>query len=258
MKTVSETEIEKLKELYKICFDTDEKEAQTVLGFARKHGEIHFLSDGGRIVSTLCLCALEDGIKYLFAAATHPEYQNQGLFKKNLQLSVKSGDSVVCIPERPDLFPLYEKLGFAKFGGVLEVKTNGNGGLLEKRKKTADLRQLYRIYRASTLYPKKTEELFFSTIEYHLLYQGTIVTDGSFYALADGKNIKELCVPAGEEDRLPALMEGLSDGTNAIVLPASFLPYLAKKQISCEHKRLFALKSDTLEANKLYINILYN
>lgn len=254
----SDAEYEKLKELYRLSFEADEKDAQTVLGFARKYGEIHYLSDGDKITTMLCLCALEDGLKYLFAVATHPNYRNQGLFRKNLKQAVKNGDDIVCIPEKPSLFPLYEKLGFNKFGGVLQIKFAGNGGLLEKRTNSADMDILYKIYQSSPLYPHKTKELFFSTIQYHLLYKGTIITDGSFYALADGKNIIELCLAAGKEERLPALIEELSDGTNTVLLPAAYLPILEKNRILCERKRMFALKSDTLDANKLYINILYN
>lgn len=258
MKATSDAEFIKIRELYRLCFHADEKDADELLGFARKYGEVHYLLDGERITSMLCLCKLENGLKYLFAVATHPLYRGKGLFRENLLLAAKSEDNLVCIPERLGLFPLYEKLGFTKFGSALQVKADGTGRLLDKRTESVDLGSLYRIYQSSPLNPRKTEELFSSTIKYHILYNGTVITDGSFYALADGNNIKEVCLPAGEEDRLPELIKVLSNGSNTICLPAFYQPLLKKKGIPCRRKRIFALKSDILDPYNLYINILYN
>jgi ribosomal protein S18 acetylase RimI-like enzyme len=258
MKAASDVEFAKINALYRFCFDADQNDADEILGFARRHGEVHYLFDGDRITSMLCLCTLENGLKYLFAVATHPDYRNQGLFRKNLLLSTRSEDDIVCIPEDSSLFPFYEKLGFTRFGSVLQVKSDGNGTLLSQKNNAADIDKLYEIYKSSALYPHKTAELFASTIKYHILYKGTIITDGSFYALADGHNIKELCLPTGEEDRLPELVKKLSNGKNTITLPAFFHPIFAKNNIFCRRKKLFALKSDTLNTNNLYINILYN
>lgn len=236
----------------------DEKDADEILGYAREHGEVHYLYDGEWITSMLCLCKLEDGIKYLFAVATHPVYRNQGLFKKNLLLATKYEDKIVCIPEDISLFPLYEKLGFTRFGGVLQVKSDGDGSLLAKRTDTADLDELYRIYKSSPLYPHKPKELFLSTIRYHLLYKGTVITDGSFYALADRSDIIELCLPAGKEEKLLELIKALSDGTNKILLPEKYRDILKKNHIPYRRRKIFALKSDILDPNDLYVNILYN
>ena len=258
MKATSDGDFAKANALYRFSFDADENDANEILGFARKHGEIYYLFDGDRITSMLCLCTLEGGIKYLFAVATHPNYRNQGLFRKNLLLSTRSEDNIVCIPEDSSLFPFYEKLGFTRFGSILQVKSDGDGTFLDQRTDVVDIDQLYAIYKSSALYPHKTAELFASTINYHILYKGTIITDGSFYALANGNNIRELCLPAGEEDRLPELIKKLSNGKNTVTLPAFFLPILKNNNIFCRRKKLFALKSDTLNTNNLYINILYN
>ncbi len=258
MKAVSGVEFIKLKELYRYCFHANEQDADEILGFAQKYGEVHYLIDGERITTMLCLCTLEGGIKYLFAVATHPDFRKQGLFRKNLRLAAKSEDNIVCIPEDRSLFRFYEKLGFTRFGSVLQVKADGNGSLLGQRTGNIDMDNLYRIYQSSPLYPHKTEDLFASTINYHILYKGTVITDGSFYALLDGSNIRELCLPAGEEERLPGLIKVLSDGTNTILLPVRYLNTLKKNNIPCRRRRIFALKSDILDANNLYINILYN
>ncbi|PKM61139.1 MAG: hypothetical protein CVU97_07410 [Firmicutes bacterium HGW-Firmicutes-21] len=257
---ISDWDYNALKALYRNTFAESDAVAEEILGYARAYGEIRFLKEDGAVATMLCLTELENGLKYLFAAATNLDYRKKGLFAKNLSLSVNPNENVVCIPEQKELFDLYDRLGFTRHGYVLQVSIDGDGSFINKS--NAPLRQLYNIYRNGLFRPKKPEELFYSTIRCHILYGGTVICGDDYYALCERKNgrsyIYELCVPAGEEERLPGIIKGCTLGETTVRLPSEYAAILKEHNIPYGKKKLFALKSSILDANDLYINLLYN
>lgn len=255
-------EFDSHKKLFCQCFGENDTLAEEILGFARDYGEIHNLVEDGNIVTMLCLAELDMGIKYLFAVATRPNYRKKGLFAKNLSLSINSDEKIVCIPENEMLFPLYNKLGFTNHGYILQSNIIGDGSLNLKRRDNVNLEQLYEIYKSSTFYPKKPKELFISTVKCHLLYNGSIISDGKFYALVNKtngiNNIYELCVPASDEKRIPQLIKSCFVGKTNVKLATNYALLLKENGIAFRKRKIYALKSAKDIKNDFYINILYN
>ena len=248
-----------LKRLFCLSFGEEAALAEEILGFARDYGEIFYLKQEDKVITMLCLAELEDGLKYLFAAATDPQNRKKGLLARNLTLAAQDC-SIVCIPESEGLFALYDRLGFVNHGCVLKAKVLGETNA--SRESDPDLERLYRIYESSSFYPKKSREMFLSTVRCHLLYGGFLVSGDSYYALcgkAAGENyIYELCLPKGGEDRLPEIAKHCFKGEATVFLPLSYSKILNNHRIIHQKKQLFALKSTDYNANDLYINIMYN
>lgn len=262
-KHINDVDYKKLKELFCECFGESEPLAEEILGYAREYGEIYYLSEEHKIVTMLCLAELETGFKYLFAVATSPAYRKKGLFAKNLALSISEDENIVCIPETKALFPLYEKLGFTQYGFILQTSIIGNGNLIHYQlTENVDLERLYSIYESSSFFPKKSKELFISTMKCHVLYGGTIFSDGSFYVLSSKYNnrnyITELCVPTGKESRFLELLMGCIIGKSTINLPTNYAPVLRDLGIRYKRNKLASFKSNNIILNDLYINTLYN
>lgn len=267
MKYLPETGcLDLLKDLFCVSFGESSLLADEIIGYASEYGEIHYLTEDGKPVSMLCLATLEDGTKYLFAVATSPDFRNKGLFCKNLSEAVNDNDKILCIPENKKLFSLYQKLGFNQVGFVLNVFTRspGNGSLKKLSTTSPDLDTLYDIYKSSSFFPKKPKELFESTIRCHILYGGHIISDGSFYALctqpSTSDTINELCVPKGEENRIPLLIKGCSDKKSKTLLPVGLKEIFSDKkgEFFLKRSKIYAAKHLEFVRSDYYINLLYN
>ena len=83
----------------------------------------------GKIVSMLYLldCSVFDGektekAKYLYAAATHPDFRGQGLMAELINSAVKQEHNIVTKPATEKLFSFYEKFGFKVCSFKDEIK----------------------------------------------------------------------------------------------------------------------------------------
>ncbi len=258
---------EELIRLYCIAFEEDTPSAKEILGYARDHGEIHYITIDDRVASILCLTELEGGLTYLFAAATHPDYRGHGLMAENLAQSISDTRPLVCIPQSESLFSLYAKLGFSGTGGVLCTTVRGTDEVSDLDD-NIDLTALYEIYTASSLYPKKPEELFYSTLRTHLMFGGQVIHGEGYYALWQPNNetqgrpakamVNELCIVKDKEEDLLSILRSLAVGETSITLPVFAKPILDGASIPYDYNKIFALRSRDLDPKDLYINILYN
>ncbi|HBR31652.1 MAG: hypothetical protein PHD46_08070 [Eubacteriales bacterium] len=270
---ISQEDFLKLKTLFMESFDESDALAEEIVGYAKTYGEIRFLSDNGKVITMLCLAELEDGYKYLFAVATSPSYRGRGLFSDNFSVYAGKNENIICIPQSDSLFSLYRKLGFTQEIFIFNTSVVGDGSLRKHLLSNYDMdfEMLYRIYKSSCFYPKKPKELFMSTMRCHLLYGGTVISDGSFYALCgvgeNSRNIYEICVPKGSENRAAELIKGCVSGVAAASLAADFTTSLRNSGLTYNAKRIAAFRqgADIPKNNinnsswkSLYINILYN
>ena len=83
----------------------------------------------GKIASMLYLldCTVFDGentysAKYLYAAATHPEYRGQGLMSSLINKVLAEENIIIIKPATKELFKFYEKFGFKVCSFKDEVK----------------------------------------------------------------------------------------------------------------------------------------
>lgn len=121
---------EQAEKLYTLVFPEDSED------FANSFTERYFdnccryeISDG-KLVSMLYLldCSIFDGektfpAKYLYAAATHPDYRNKGIVSRLIKSALNEG-IIVTKPATKELFSFYEKFGFAVCSYKDEIKQN--------------------------------------------------------------------------------------------------------------------------------------
>ena len=121
--------------LYKTIFYEDS--ADFAEAFTNKYFEkncLYTLKDG-KIVAMLYLldCTVfisgkTSKAKYLYAAATHPEYRNRGLMSNLIKKALAENEIIITKPANKELFPFYEKFGFTvcAFKDKKELKATGS------------------------------------------------------------------------------------------------------------------------------------
>lgn len=106
--------------LYKLVFYEDDENFANA--FTEKYFDkcCRYELSGGKMVAMLYLldASIFDGKEtypalYLYAAATHPEYRNQGIMSKLINSACKEGKTIVTKPATQELFGFYEGLGFS-------------------------------------------------------------------------------------------------------------------------------------------------
>ena len=131
--------------LYKKVFCEDSEE------FAQNFTDRYFdkccryIISGGKLVSMLYLldCSIFDGektysAKYLYAAATHPDYQHKGLMSNLIKSALAEEKNIVTKPATRELFSFYEKFGFK----VCSYSTGFNV-CVDERFKVSDKEYIY-------------------------------------------------------------------------------------------------------------------
>lgn len=132
--------------LYKEVFSEDTEE------FAEKFTNKYFdkccryKTVDGKIVSMLYLldCSIFDGnktkkAKYLYAAATHPDYRGKGLMAELINKAVKQEQNIVTKPATESLFSFYEKFGFKVCSFKDEIRKEF------KKEETVDTKQYIKL-----------------------------------------------------------------------------------------------------------------
>lgn len=243
---------EEAKRLFLECFDSDEEEADIILGYAAEFGKIDTLYRNGEAVNMVCSTKIIDNdfrSDYIFAVCTKPNYRKQGFFRK--QLDVLFGDSpVVLIPENESLIPFYLRLGFEPIY-VTEADINGSG---QAKEFTGDIKTLYNNYKSSIQFPKKDINLFEASIKAHISYGGIIkCINNSAILIIDGR-VTDVYAP-NESEALNAAKSALN-GKYKAIFPLSCSDVLNKHGIEYS-KKCIAMGKD-LRHTDLYINNLFN
>ena len=121
--------------LYKFVFYEDSADFAEV--FTNKYFEkncLYTLKDGKMVAMLYLLdCLVFDdektsGAKYLYAAATHPEYRKRGLMSNLMKKALAENEIIITKPANKELFPFYEKFGFTvcAFKDKKELKAMGS------------------------------------------------------------------------------------------------------------------------------------
>ncbi len=243
------------KKLFSVCFDTDEKEAEIIIGFAEKHGSIHIKRAENEAVNMICSCEITDGdfkADYLFACCTKPEFRNLGLFKKHL-FEVIGDKSAVLLPENESLFPFYERLGFSPIYH-LEVTTDAFDGAKEV---SVSLETLFKTYQSSILFPKKDFSAFSSTVSAFLHYGGVIKEKNGVFFTVIGDRITEIF--AESEEEIVSLLKNSKSGRQKLMLPQGFKELLSENKIEFTKNAVAMAKNlSPSQIEKIYLNNLFN
>jgi predicted acetyltransferase len=110
-------------ELYRLCFPEDPAEFAENLTEKHFDGCCRYLLSDGRIVSMLYLfdgrIYTEDDVlqaKYIYAAATHPDYRGRGFMSRLLEQVIceaeEQGEVLILKPATESLFGYYGRSGF--------------------------------------------------------------------------------------------------------------------------------------------------
>ena len=120
--------------LYKEVFSADTEEFATA--FTNKYFDkcCRYKTVDGKIVSMLYLldCTVFDGkktvaAKYLYAAATHPDFRGQGLMAELINEALLEQKVIITKPATQSLFSYYEKFGFKVCSFKDEIKKDFSG-----------------------------------------------------------------------------------------------------------------------------------
>lgn len=240
------------KKLFLECFDTNINEADIIIGYAEKHGNIHLLRQGGFAANMICTTRIEDGdfeADYIFAVCTKPEFRGLGLFKRHLE-HVTGNSPALLIPENESLIPMYKNLGFLPVY-FLEADINGNGNADEF---TYGIDVLYGIYENSEQFPKKNYELFEATINAHIGYGGRIFIHGDSAMLIYENSITDVFAPS-ERKALDIAMSA-PVGSYKAMFPIGYEEILLSENIIYRKKSV--IMGRNLPNTQIYINTLFN
>lgn len=133
----NENDISELKELWKTVFGDDDKTVDFFFENTAQLSDAYAFKKDGKIVSAFYLIDAPikkaDGSiksKYLYAAATLPEYRRQGIMGKMIEYAVnilKIGgyDGIYLYPAEDTLYDYYKKFGFKEkfFCRVYEIES---------------------------------------------------------------------------------------------------------------------------------------
>lgn len=243
------------KQLFIECFDTDEKETEIIVGFAKNHGKIHLKRFGNEIANLICVCEITDGdffADYLFGCCTKKDFRNKGLFKSHL-FEVIGDKSAVLIPENENLFAFYEGLGFSEITH-LEVMTNAFDGA---KVSNLSAEELFSVYKKSDIFPKKDFQTFSATLCAFLHYGGAVKEkDGVFATVIDGK-ITEIY--SESKEKTLSLLKTSFEGNQKLLLPQTYEEALSENKIKFTKKAIAMAKNISPSLmKKIYVNNLFN
>lgn len=244
--------VKKAKELYFSCFSTDEVEAELILDFAYRHGQISFLKQEGREAGMICTCGLEDGdfsALYVFAACVEKKFRGRGLFRELLHETTRDR-AAVLIPQTQELFLMYGHLGFLPIFH-LETVIDGGGEAVPFE---GTPEELYRIYQSSDCFPKKSRPLFEASVSAFLHYGGRVMAVGGTVFLLNEGRVSEVFAKDPYE-AVACLKKGVGMGVKAM-FPLRYGQALTKMGLEYE-KNAIAMCKD-IDCSKIYINNLFN
>lgn len=243
------------RSLFSECFDTDEREALIILGFAKNHGKILLKSRGGEIANMICSCEIKDkdfSADYLFACCTKKELRGLGLFKSHLSETI--GDrGALLIPESKSLFGFYERLGFLPITH-LEVLTDSFDGF---RDRDITKEKLFEFYKESCIFPKKDFSAFSAAIDAFLHYGGRIKEKDGVFITVIGGEIREIF--AKSKDEVVSVLRSSPNGKTKLLLPFDYKDLLSANGIEfCENSIAMAKNVKPSMMKKIYLNNLFN
>ena len=249
------TDFEKAFALFSECFDTDKHETEIILNFAKEHGQIFYKMKNGVLSNLICLCEISDGglkADYLFGCCTRQEFRGQGIFKNHIA-EVIGNKSAILIPEKKELFPFYERLGFLPITH-LEVLTDGFNDFDDCE---FDENKLFEIYKRSEIFPKKDFFTFSSTMNAFLHYGGRIKEKNGVFITVIGNEITEIFAESTSDVVL--ILKESKKGENRLLLPYRYKKLLIESNIEFSENTVAMaknIKPSLIE--KIYINNLFN
>lgn len=241
------------KELFALfceCFPDTQKEALLILDFAERCGRIHKRYIEGELACMVCTAPISDfGLEaeYIFACGVKPKHRGKGLFKKTLCEVIGEGCAML-IPEREELYSMYERLGFAPIY-CIEAFFGGDGSGF----RDCGRDELKKAYEAAAIYPKISENMLDYTANAFLSYGGSIVTDGNAAVfMQDGRATEIL---ASDEQRMLAA----AAKCKSAYLPCGLAQTLDEMGTEYKKIKLAAVKNlPDRKAESIYINNLFN
>ncbi len=212
---VDKNDKQQLKELWMKVFDDSEATVDFFINNAVNYGDVYAHKIDGKIVSAFYLVdgVLTSGvktqkIKYLYAAATLPEFRKQGIMADMIKYAVqlctlKEYAAVVLCPADEHLYEYYGKLGFES--KISERKYVFDSDSLRKYKGA-------RYFNSSVAYDSIRKTIpsasFVDFVSGYLDYARYLAADGGF----------EISVVFDDEDSVFAI--GYFDDGNAVVQEA--------------------------------------
>ncbi len=243
------------KTLFLECFDSKEDDAETVLGFASEFGRVSLRYAKNKAASMICSAEIKDGdfrADYIFACCTSPEFRNRGLFKAHLD-EIVGEKPVILIPERDELFKMYEHLGFEPIYH-LEAEFFGNRNATDLHR---NVTEIFSLYQNSNVFPKKSKALFDASLKAFLSYGGEIKEKDGTVMLVNGRTVTEIFAKT-EENAINAAKDCF-DGRFLVMFPLSFEAALKNQNIKYEKKSIAMAKNlNPLQLSQIYFNNLFN
>ncbi len=135
MKTIRLAQIEdssRLNEIWALCFGDGEKFRYFYFKERFQPDQTMVYLIEGKIVAMLTMIQVDlwkkgktISLVMLYAIATHPEYQHQGIATELMDYAAeyqknKGTKALVLVPAEPKLFPFYERQGYGEFFAVRE------------------------------------------------------------------------------------------------------------------------------------------
>lgn len=129
---------EKVKELWRICFDDSEEFIELYFRLRYSNKDNITIQSGDEIISALQMlpyamtyCGSEINTSYVSGACTHPEYRAKGVMRELLsqaftQMTRKGIVLSTLIPAEPWLFDYYQKMGYAPVFLSSHIKVNAD------------------------------------------------------------------------------------------------------------------------------------
>ncbi len=236
--------------LFLECFPDTENEAEIILSFAERCGEIHETHINGELANIICTARVFENplcVEYIFACGTSEKHRGKGIFRERLN-EITANNCAVLIPENESLFAMYEKMGFEALY-CIEAEFGGSGA--EDCEISA--KELYELYKSCCIYPKKSANAFEASYNAFLSYGNKVKKQKNAIILMQGETASEIFAP-DEEAMLCA-----ARACKKALLPLSFASRLDELRIKYRIKKLAAAKNLPAELkSKLFINNLFN
>lgn len=165
-------------------------------------------------------------LAYIYAVATDPQFRGQGLCKKLMdmthrQLARQGYAGTVLVPAQPELFVMYEKMGYRGFCPMGKKTVLPGGPPVQAERVTAArydaLRQVYQ--------PEDSIMQRGKTLEFLGTYAGFYAFDGGAFSAAWEENTLYIQEFLGDAGSLPGILELLGADKAVVRLPGGEMPF---------------------------------
>ena len=266
---IKDNEIDKVKSLFCLCFDSEIVEANIFYRPQQKRIIGAFIGDTLCSMMTVfdCEAVLQDktvSAGYIAGVATAPEYRGNKLFKRCFDYFCEAEHNfklLFCIPATKSLFQLYNNAGLDKATYVKQAYFTGSGkNNIIASVESMPLEKLSAINDERKLVIRKTPELAAATAEAFLYYGGKIINADNFVAFIYENNEEVTVADICTKDYNTALEQVLNNIENGkkvrVILPSNqYTTGIEGDEIPIA---VYKVLEDKLMLDGLYINLLFN